>query len=131
MTPEGFTMTGPFFELDTTREVDKMLRDTVQETVDRGESEVRDNLRPGRGVLSGGYRRTVQGKVRGTKGSVAGGSGIIGTWLEGTSRRNQTTRFRGYGTWRQARQRTERRSGDIFERRADRMVAKLNGGIAA
>jgi hypothetical protein len=45
---------------------------------------------------------------------------IYGSWLEGTSSRNRTTRFKGYWLWRKMREELEERSGLI----ADPVVRK-------
>jgi hypothetical protein len=44
-------------------------------------------------------------------------SGVVyGPWLEGTSRRNQTTRFKGYSTFRRVKQRLDTQALQIGER---------------
>lgn len=52
---------------------------------------------------------------------------IYGSWLEGTSSRNQTTRFKGYHLFRKAAQDTEARLGDILSQEELRLVRKLGG----
>ena len=47
-------------------------------------------------------------------------------WLEGTSRRNQTTRFKGYHLFRNARMRIEARALPLFEERLRPAIARLN-----
>lgn len=47
---------------------------------------------------------------------VTDGGVIYGPWLEGTSSRNKTTRFKGYATFRRISQRVADRAGDIAER---------------
>lgn len=41
---------------------------------------------------------------------------VYGPWLEGTGSRNQSTRFKGYATFRKIKQRLEGESGSIAER---------------
>lgn len=41
---------------------------------------------------------------------------IYGPWLEGTSQRNESTRFKGYSLWRKAKQATQREIPNIAER---------------
>jgi len=48
-------------------------------------------------------------------------------WLEGTSRRNFTTRFRGYHLFRNAHQRIEARAVDLFEFHLQPVIARING----
>ncbi len=52
---------------------------------------------------------------------------IYGPWLEGTSSRNQSTRFKGYHLFRKAAQDTQTRLGDILAPEELRLVAQLRG----
>ncbi len=52
---------------------------------------------------------------------------IYGPWLEGVSRRNATTRFKGYASFRRARQELERRAPEIAERTMRRFIDRLAG----
>lgn len=51
---------------------------------------------------------------------------VYGPWLEGTGSRNKTTRFKGYQSFRKARQTLERRAGDIAQAVVDSLVRRLN-----
>jgi hypothetical protein len=51
---------------------------------------------------------------------------IYGPWLEGTSSRNRTTRFRGYSSLRRARQSTEARMPQLLAAPTARLVARLS-----
>ena len=48
-------------------------------------------------------------------------------WLEGTSRRNQTTIFKGYHLFRNVHQRVEARVLPLFEERLQPVIRRLNG----
>jgi hypothetical protein len=48
-------------------------------------------------------------------------------WLEGTSRRNFTTRFKGYRLFRNAFQRVEARAKDLFEFHLRPVIDRING----
>ncbi len=52
---------------------------------------------------------------------------IYGPWLEGTSSRNQTTRFKGYNLFRKAKQDIEARLREIMGPEFDRLIGQLNG----
>lgn len=56
-------------------------------------------------------------------------SGVVyGAWLEGVSERNQTTRFKGYHTFRDIAQDLQRRAPDIADRVIhDRAIPMLDG----
>ena len=51
---------------------------------------------------------------------------VYGPWLEGTSRRNQSTRFKGYATFRRTLQEKQREVDSRFERSADQIVKELS-----
>lgn len=52
---------------------------------------------------------------------------IYGPWLEGTSRRNATTRFKGYHAFRKATQKIQRDVPKVVQPVLAHMVGQLNG----
>lgn len=50
---------------------------------------------------------------------------IYGPWLEGTSRRNSTTRFKGYASFRKAFQETERQAPAVLARVVQRNLGRI------
>lgn len=57
---------------------------------------------------------------------------IYGSWLEGTSSRNQTTRFKGYHLFRRATQEVGRRLPQILDPEERDLVSGLDGlGVRA
>jgi len=55
-------------------------------------------------------------------------SGVVyGPWLEGVSSRNNSTRFKGYSTFRKVRQRLQEKAGHIAERALPPYLRRLNG----
>jgi len=53
---------------------------------------------------------------------------LYGPWLEGTSSRNTSTRFKGYRMFKLTRGRLRKRVGPLVQDRLDRAVAELGGG---
>lgn len=51
-----------------------------------------------------------------------------GPWLEGTSKRNSSTRFKGYHLFRKTRQELQKRAPEIGQRELDKILPKLGGG---
>jgi hypothetical protein len=49
-------------------------------------------------------------------------------WLEGTSQRNSSTRFKGYHLFRKTRQELQRRAPDIGQAELDKIMPRLGGG---
>jgi hypothetical protein len=57
---------------------------------------------------------------------VTDGGVVYGPWLEGTSSRNQTTRFKGYGTFRKVKDRLEKESIRIAVRTLPKFLFRMN-----
>jgi len=56
---------------------------------------------------------------------ITDGGIVYGPWLEGTSRRNQTTRFKGYKTFRRVRYSLRKKVTQIVQDDLNRAVARL------
>ena len=54
---------------------------------------------------------------------------IYGPWLEGTSERNRSTRFKGYHLWRKARLKARRDSLEVTQRKLDEFIGEMGGGL--
>lgn len=52
---------------------------------------------------------------------------IYGPWLEGTSKRNTSTRFKGYHLWRRARLEARKQSIPITQRKLDEFIGRMGG----
>ncbi|HKH19538.1 MAG TPA: hypothetical protein VKB53_01275, partial [Gammaproteobacteria bacterium] len=57
--------------------------------------------------------------------TVTDGGMVYGPWLEGTSRRNRATRFKGYAAQRRARREVDRESVHIAERVISANIGRL------
>ncbi len=108
------TTKGPLFNKRFSPMLRKVMSSTVQDLVEQGEVRLHKRLRtrPAGVFLSvaearprraskGHYLSNVSGRASGLEGLITDGGVIYGPWLEGTSSRNQTTRFKGYGQFRQ------------------------------
>lgn len=118
---------GPVFQPGLPKSVlNKALRDGVEEVAREGEKLVKMQLYPGHGYESGHYKRSVHGHVRGTVAEVHDSGVIYGAWLEGVSRRNQRTRFKGYRMFRNAMRRLAPAAERIAAGPVRRAVERLN-----
>ena len=52
---------------------------------------------------------------------------VYGPWLEGSSNRNSSTRFKGYKLWRKTAQALEEDAGKIAQQRMPELVQRLGG----
>lgn len=126
----AIVLSGPLFRAGASLVVRQMGRKTVADLVAFGEREVKLQLYPGHGLITGNYRRNINGQI------LANGNGLVhdnnvvyGPWLEGVSRRNKQTRFKGYQMFRNAQQKVNRRKNGILKKRVGEGVRKLNGGF--
>ncbi len=53
---------------------------------------------------------------------------IYGMWLEGSSKRNESTRFKGYHLWRRTRLRLRRVFKDVAQKKLDEYYIRRMGG---
>jgi hypothetical protein len=52
---------------------------------------------------------------------------VYSPWLEGVSRRNESTRFKGYHLWRRTRQRVRARAQEILQKNLDELIGRMGG----
>ena len=120
---------GPLFTRGSgpVREAGKNI---VADLVEKGEREVKLQLFPGHGLVTGNYRRSINGEiVRDLNGLVHDSNVVYGPWLEGVSSRNQRSRFKGYHMFRNARQTVQRIAKGVANKRIAEAVRKLGGGL--
>jgi len=111
-------MEGPLFNGQADSASDALCDDMSRDVAQRGVDMVRANLD---GVLkhpTGRYRSSIV-STRVNPSRITDGGSVYGPWLEGTSSRNRTTRFKGYSTFR----RTAQQLGATATRGTDQLVA--------
>jgi hypothetical protein len=130
---------GPLFK-NGKGELDNAMQQAVRDVVSFGEERLNEKLRPRptgvflsvaearKGQASvGDYRRRVGENVRvsGMSGSISDGGMIYGPWLEGLSQRNQSTRFKGYFTFRKTGQDMQKEAPKILSKNIKRFIKKV------
>lgn len=116
---------GPLFDGRLERAIDQGLQDGLQDVAQRGVNLVRQRLH---GVLqhpTGHYESMVQTERAVPDWAVTDDGIVYGPWLEGTSERNRTTRFKGYATFRRTTAELDRQAGGIVEQDIDRRIGSL------
>ena len=125
---------GPFFTLKG-----QPLKDAgaelIQDLLKEGEAKVEAELRTGHGVRTGEFKSTIVSKFTRSSahavgwGSINGGkeypNSVKGKWLEGVTRRNESTRFKGYAMFRKATQHLNRVAREMAGKRYKRAVERL------
>jgi len=134
-------ISGPLFKHGG-RFAREAMEDAVQELIELGEDRLDRGLRrspaglflstgearPKRASVGNYRRRVIEGNVvQGLKGRIDDDGVIYGPWLEGTSSRNQTTRFPGYGAFRMTAQWLEKQSDDVLKKNISKAVRRMRG----
>ena len=119
--------TGALFRLGGAP-LDAAVKSSIEDIVARGETLVKLQLFPGHGLVTGFYRNLIFGVLQDSRHGLIHDSNVIyGPWLEGTSSRNQTTRFKGYSMFRRTTQQLNREKGRIVNGHIARAARTLNG----
>ena len=131
------TTKGPIFDRPTA-EIRRGVQGIVQAVVEEGEQELDRVLkkRPvgvylsiaeaGKGKASiGTYASNVHGRVKNLHGRIDDGGSLYGPWLEGVGRRNLTTRFKGYASFRKTSQYLQKNFRRIAGPAIQRLVERL------
>lgn len=133
-------VTGPVMTGKGGRILDQATQGAIEELVDMGMERLDQTLRPrpsgvflsvaqaGRGKASTGhYRRNLHQKVTHRHGLISDGGVVYGPWLEGVSSRNQTTRFKGYASFRRVQQFLNKEAGKVLQKQVAKAARKLGG----
>lgn len=109
------TLSGPLFDGSARGIVDDMLTDARRAVAERVVTEIRQELRRVLKNPTGYYERQVTYDVAGRDPRVTDGGVVYGPWLEGVSRRNAASRFKGYATFRRVSQRLADQAAELAE----------------
>lgn len=120
------TESGPIFDGRAAKATTVYLHAATEAVAEVGARDVRTlisgSVKSGTGYYESRIHadRTVNGAM------VTGGGVIYGTWLEGTSSRNQTTRFKGYAAFRKATQELDRKADLIAVKALPPYLRRMN-----
>lgn len=121
------TVSGPLFDGRALDAIDRFEASLVDTMATEGEDMVRSNLDASLRNPTGRYRSRVTSAVSDDDAVVHDSGVIYGPWLEGVSRRNQTTRFKGYASFRRAAQRLNAEAERITERLLPGLIRGMGG----
>ena len=133
------SVTGPLFT-NGSKKVHEVAQGVISDLVELGTERLDQMLRPRpagvylsvqeaqKGKASTGhYRRNIHPMVKDLYGRIDDGGVVYGPWLEGVSSRNQTTRFKGYASFRRTAQFMRKQVRAIMQRRMGRAIQELGG----
>jgi hypothetical protein len=118
---------GPLFQGSASSAVGRAVNDIERDLARRGQQLVQQQLTPGHGVETGGLRAGITIRESAAFDTVYPTNAIKGAWIEGASRRNQTTRFKGYRVFRRATQELEAAAPRHAQRRVEQLAHDLGG----
>lgn len=125
--PSYVTTAGPIFDGRAELAAQQGTNAIAEAVAAEGLNLVKDDL----GVVirthpSGRYIPSVRRVRTGASDYEVGTRIVYGRWIEGTSSRNLSTRFKGYATFRRMTQQLDRRSKVIGERTIQPYIARMN-----
>lgn len=122
------TMTGPLYDGTAADAVTDFLDATTRDLADLGLNEVQSRLRSVLKDPTGHYMSKVTTDRASTDRVEITDNGVIyGPWLEGTSSRNKTTRFKGYSTFRRTVQWLEGQVDNVAGTHLGRAMPRMGG----
>lgn len=117
---------GPLFDGRAKAAAQRLVRDMRDTLGDRGKEMVLQRLGEVIKHPTGYYESQVRSEAHGSQFvDVTDGGVVYGPWLEGTGSRNQTTRFKGYHTFRIVAQRLEREAEQLTRADVDRATREM------
>ena len=120
------TKHGPLFSGQASAAVTAFLNEATTSVADEGVNMVHAQLGSVLRHPTGYYESRIV-TDRATDGSTVTDSGVIyGPWLEGVSSRNQSTRFKGYATFRRITQKLQDKAGPIANETLRRFISRMN-----
>lgn len=120
-------VSGPFFTSFRRREIiGGFLAQAVATVTDMTEAELRAQMHAKFRHPTGYFESRMLMQPAGEHMRVVDDPVIYGAWLEGTSRRNQSTRFKGYRIWRRTRQKMRKLATPIAQKILDGWIGGLN-----
>lgn len=120
--------TGPLFETAVTARVETAIADIVREVTELGVQRLTSAFPTGVPVVTGNLRRNVHPTIAGPMAQIDSGGVVYGAWIEGTSSRNESTRFKGYATYRRATQYlNDEVVPAVVDKRAKKLARELGG----
>lgn len=108
----------------SSKAISRMMEGVNSTLAQAGYDEIRHRLRRVLDNPTGNYESKVT-ISNASEGYVITNRAVYHNWLEGTDSRNRTTRFRGYATYRLARQEIQQKADKIVAPVIDRFLGEL------
>lgn len=126
----SLNVSGPIADGMAERALDDFRRDARQAIADRGVELLKAFPMDKTGRARGGFQANLRTVTRGAAVAIPGPNikGVVWSpWLEGTSRRNRSTKFGGYHLFRKTADQLGDEAGAIAERELQKYLPKMGG----
>jgi hypothetical protein len=123
-------VTGPLASGEADRALEEWARNTAKALGDEGADMLRAFPMNKTGRARGGFQSNIHVLQQGATARIPAPMirGVTwGPWLEGSSKRNESTRFRGYHLFRKTRQELQKRAPEVGQRELDKIMPLLGG----
>lgn len=119
---------GPLFDGEAPAIIREWLDKTKRQVADMGVRELDAITMDSTGRGTGHYQTMITTRVISYNDVLITDPVVYGPWLEGTSKRNESTRFKGYHLWRRTRLKLRRDFKDIAEKSLHEYYLQRLGG---
>lgn len=123
-------VTGPLADGTADQALQDWARNTAKAIADQGADMLRAFPMNKTGRSRGGFQSNINVLQAGPVATIPAPMirGVTwGPWLEGTSKRNQSTRFKGYHLFRKTRQALQQMAPEIGQKELDKVMPRLGG----
>jgi len=122
---------GPLADGSAEKLVDKWLENTTQALGDKAVDMLRAVQMDRTGRATGAFQGSLQTVRKSLNVMTVPGPmqrGVVWSpWLEGSSKRNEDTGFKGYGLFRKTRLALQKQAPDIGQRELDKLIGQMGG----
>lgn len=123
---ESTSYTGPLFDGRAAQISADLVTQIETDVAQAGVNTVKQQLGQVLQHPTGHYESQIMVDRSSTDSTVTDNNVIYGPWLEGTDSRNQTTRFKGYGTFRKVAQQLSSQATALANKAVSAAVGRLN-----
>lgn len=118
--------TGPLFNGQASAAITDFTNELKKQIAEEGQKDVKAQLGMVLKNPTGYYEGHIQTTNLSNAYSINDSDVIYGAWLEGVGRRNSTTRFKGYATFRKMAQTLDRKVEAIANRVLQHFIGRMN-----
>ncbi len=121
-------LSGPLFAPGASQRFTAEAEAVVRELTETGmEHLVKDLNSSYKRSRTGNNTRNVHPTISGPMARITQNNTTYGAWIEGTSQRNETTRFKGYANFRRELQHLNEIASDVCTKHAEKLAKDLGG----